>query len=248
MRAIRMAFAAQSASTLFAVCVARQCFREGCANPPNTSPPPHEMPSGAAASTASPSCGSSPSSSKVAATGGVQPDDTDAWIVSFLQRSVNGGHQSQEAADYFRSIMHDESDFRLCLLEARRLMGGQDPEKLTRYQQSQFADRLSTYMSGIASDKLRRAHAEEQSTKRYTQDGTPTGENYWFEAGNTLSSPAVPGFVKDEILNDMQHERSAKSPAFMQPAEEEQLTAHDDDYAAHLRRQRRKLLRDTDAK
>ncbi|CAG9572408.1 conserved hypothetical protein [Leishmania major strain Friedlin] len=142
--------------------------------------------------------------------------------------------------------MHDESDFRQCLLEARRLMGGQEPEKLTRYQQGQFADRLGNYMSGIASDKLRRAHAEEQSTKRYMQDGTPTGENYWFEASNTLSSPAVPGFVKDDILKDMQRERTAKSPAFVQPAEEEQLTANDDDYAAHVRRQRHKLLRDTD--
>ncbi|CBZ25533.1 conserved hypothetical protein [Leishmania mexicana MHOM/GT/2001/U1103] len=144
--------------------------------------------------------------------------------------------------------MHDESDFRQCLLEARRLMGGQEPEKLTRYQKSQFADRLGNYMSGIASEKLRRAHAEEQSTKLYMQDGTPTGENYWFEAGNTLSSPSVPGFVKDEILKDMQHERSAKSPAFVQPAEEEQLTAKDDDYAAHVRRQRHRLLRDADFK
>ncbi|TPP53302.1 hypothetical protein CGC21_3395 [Leishmania donovani] len=246
MRAIPLALAAQSATTLFAACAARRCFREGRVSSPDPSPSPHGTPNGATGPAASTSPCSSPTSSKVAATDSLQLDDTDEWILSLVQRSVEGGRQSQEAADYFRSIMHDESDFRQCLLEARRLMGGQEPEKLTRYQQSQFADRLGTYMSGIASDKLRRAHAEEQSTKRYVQEGTPTGENYWFEAGNTLSSPAVPGFVKDDILKDMQRERTAKSPAFVQPAEEGQLTAKDDDYAAHVRRQRHKLLRDAD--
>lgn len=165
-----------------------------------------------------------------------------------VQRSVASGRQTQTAADYFSSILHDQPEFHDCLQEARRLMGGQEPERLTRYQQGQFADRLCTYVSGIASEKLRRAHAEETTTKRYTQDGTPTGENYWFEAGNTLSSPSVPAFVKDEILQDMQKERSAKSPAFEHPPEEAEMAGVDDGYAAHLRRQRSKLLHDADFK
>lgn len=191
---------------------------------------------------------SSSTASPSTASKAVQLDDTEDWISAQVRRSVDSGRQTQEAADYFKSILHDQQEFRQCLQESRRLTGGQDPERLTRYQQGQFADRLCNYMSGIASEKLRRAHAEEQSTKRYTQDGTPTGENYWFEAGNTLSSPAVPGFVKDEILQEMQHERSAKSPAFERPPEEEQMADEDENYASHLRRQRHKLLRDADFK
>ncbi|KPI83725.1 hypothetical protein ABL78_7228 [Leptomonas seymouri] len=185
---------------------------------------------------------SSPSSSSSAKD--LQLDDTEEWALSQVQRSVESGRQTKEAADYFRSIMHEQPEFHQCLKEARRLIGGQDPERLTRYQQGQFADRLCTYMSGIASEKLRRIQAEEQSAKRYTQDGTPTGENYWFEAGNTLSSPAVPGFVKDEILCEMQQHRSAKSPAFERPPGEEEEDAH----AVHLRRQRSKLFSDADFK
>ncbi|KAG5503601.1 hypothetical protein JIQ42_05823 [Leishmania sp. Namibia] len=247
MRCIRPALATRSAAAAFAACAATRCLQQGRAGPSGYTPPPAGTSSGATVPAVTSSPRSSYTSAKAPVTS-LQLDDTDEWIMSFVQRSVDSGRQSQEAADYFRSIMHDESDFRQCLLEARRLIGDHDPEKLTRYQQGQFADRLSTYMSGIASEKLRRAHAEEQSTKRYTQDGTPTGENYWFEAGNALSSPAVPGYVKDEILKDMQHERSAKSAAYLQPAEEEQLAAEDDDYAAHLRRQRHKLLRDADFK
>ncbi|KPA78467.1 putative mitochondrial hypothetical protein [Leptomonas pyrrhocoris] len=190
-----------------------------------------------------PSSASSSTSSK-----DLQLDDTDEWILSQVRRSVESGRQSKEAADYFRSILHAQPEFHQSLREARRLMGGQEPEQLTRYQQGQFADRLCNYMSGIASEKLRRASAEEQSTRRYTQDGTPTGENYWFEAGNTLGSPAVPGFVKDEVLHDMQQERAAASPAFLRPPEETQMAEEDDGYAAHLRRQRDKLLRDADFK
>ncbi|KAK7196350.1 hypothetical protein NESM_000571400 [Novymonas esmeraldas] len=190
----------------------------------------------------------SASAGGAAPTDALQRDDTDEWIHTHLQRSVDSGRQSQAAADYFRGMMHDESDFRQCLVEARRLMGGQEPDQLTHYQQGQFADRLSTYMSGIASEKLRRAHAEEQSTRRYTQDGTPTGENYWFEAGNVLSSPGVPAYVKDEILDEMRQERTSASPAYVKPAEEAQLAAEDEDYAAHLRQQRHKLLGGVDFK
>ncbi|KAG5480996.1 hypothetical protein LSCM1_06670 [Leishmania martiniquensis] len=243
MRFFRRTLAVQSATTSLAVCTVTRRLREGCVSPPGRTPPPDATSSGATDPAAAPPPCSSSTSSKAAAAA-VQLDDTDEWIMSFVQHSVDSGRHSQEAADYFRSIMHDESDFRQCLLEARRLIGGQDPERLTRYQQGLFADRLSNFMSGIASDKLRRAHAEEQSTKRYTEDGTPTGENYWFEAGHVLSSPAVPADVKDAILKDMQRDRSAKSPAYRQPAEEEQLAAEDDGYAAHLRRQRHKLLRD----
>ncbi|SYZ64653.1 hypothetical_protein (plasmid) [Leishmania braziliensis MHOM/BR/75/M2904] len=245
MRSIHLSLAAQSVIALHAVCAARRFFQEGPASPPSPSPSPRGTSSSATAPTAA-SPSSSSCSSKGAPTDRLQSDDTEGWILSFVKRSVESGRQSQEAAEYFRGILHDESDFRQCLLEARRLMGGQDPEQLTRYQQGQLAERLGNYVSGLASDKLRCMHAEEQSTKRYTQDGTPTGENYWFEAGNTLSSPAVPEFIKDEILKDMQQDRSVKSPAFVQPAEEEKLATEDDDYASHLRRQRHKLLRGSD--
>lgn len=190
--------------------------------------------------------GGASSTAALAKYGQISGEDNESWIRTHVDRAVSSGRETPEAAAYFCSILRDQKDFSKCLAESRRLIGDQNPERMTRYQQGQFADRLNTFMSGIASESLRRAHAEEQSTKQHTKDGTPTGEQFWFEAGSTLASPGVPTYLKDEILRDMQRERSPDSPAFEEPKKGEFLAADDEGYAAHLRQQRRRLLHDAD--
>lgn len=172
--------------------------------------------------------------------------DMSGWIGGFVDRAVADGRQSPEAAAYFRDILNDKPEFADCLREARRLTGGQDPAKFTPYQQGIFADRLGQYMSGVAAQKLMEVQQEEQQGKNFSKDGTPTGEQYWYEAGTTLASPAVPNYVKDEIFHDMQKDRRRDSPAFEVPAEAHRLAEKDDGFAAHLRQQRQSLFRGAD--
>lgn len=180
------------------------------------------------------------------ANSGAGEGDAKGWIRSHMERSVASGRQSPAAAAYFESLMEDEPELLECVGEARRLMGDQDPEKYTSYQKGQFADRLSTFMSARASKRLMRAHQEDEATKKHTQDGTATGEDYWFEAGNSLSSPSVPSYVKDDILKDMRANRPKDSSAFRIPSEEEFKPSDAAQYAQHLREKRRQLLSDTD--
>lgn len=154
---------------------------------------------------------------------------------------------SIQGADYFKKLIDDLPELKKCVTEAHTLIGDNNPDQLTRFQQSQFADRLSTFTSGIASERLMKTRQEEESTKKYTQSGTPTGENYWMEAGNILASPSVPGLVKDQLLSDMQKERREDSPAFMEPKKEENLSKEEISYAEHVRQQKRRLLDGFDA-
>ncbi|EKF31304.1 hypothetical protein MOQ_004865 [Trypanosoma cruzi marinkellei] len=178
--------------------------------------------------------------------GAIELDTSEDWVRTLVARAVHEGRQTKESAEYFESIMNDKVEFRQYIQEARRLLNNQDPRTLTKYQQGHFAERLSKHMSGIAAERLMRAHAEETSARRHTQDGTPTGENYWFEAGNTLSSPSVPGFVKDEVIREMREERKKTSAAFEESEELQAMADKDEAFAEHLRRQRQRLLRSDD--
>ncbi|KAG8343230.1 hypothetical protein ERJ75_000942000 [Trypanosoma vivax] len=172
----------------------------------------------------------------------IEIDSAEEWMRKHINTAVQEGRETLEAAAYFESIMNDKPEFRLCIQEARRLLGAQDPRHLTRYQQTHYSERLSRFMTNVAAERMLRAHAEEQRTQRHTQDGTPTGENYWFEAGQTLASPSVPGFVKDKVFQQMREERGENSPAFEDPKEMSELASKDRAFAEHMRNQRRRLL------
>ncbi|RNF26469.1 uncharacterized protein Tco025E_01191 [Trypanosoma conorhini] len=178
--------------------------------------------------------------------GAIEVDTTEEWLRGHVAQAVREGRQTKESAEYFESIMNDQAEFRQYVQEARRLMNNQDPRTLTKYQQRHFAERLSQHMSGVASERLMRAHAEESNARRHTQTGAPTGENYWFEAGNTLASPSVPGFVKDEVLREMREDRKQASAAFEESNEVQAMADKDEAFAQHLRRQRQRLLRSDD--
>ncbi|RNF17042.1 hypothetical protein TcG_05881 [Trypanosoma cruzi] len=178
--------------------------------------------------------------------GAIEPDTSEAWVRNYVVRAVREGRQTKESAEYFESIMNDQVEFRQYIQEARRLLNNQDPRTLTKYQQGHFAERLSRQMSGVAAERLMRAHAEESNARRHTQDGTPTGENYWFEAGNTLASPSVPGFVKDVVMREMREDRKKKSAAFEESEELQAMADKDEAFAEHLRLQRQHLFRSND--
>lgn len=176
----------------------------------------------------------------------VESDDMTEWVGGYVDRAVSGGRQTPEAAAYFNDILHDKPEFADCLREAKRLTGGQDPSRFTPYQQGLFADRLGHYMSGVASRKLMHVQQEEQQCKSFSKDGTPTGEQYWYEAGTTLSSPSVPSYVKDEIFTDMQRDRRPDSPAFEEVPEVSELADADKGFAEDMRRRKCSLLSGVD--
>nr|CCC94409.1 unnamed protein product [Trypanosoma congolense IL3000] len=169
-------------------------------------------------------------------------DTTAEWVRSHVSKAVEEGRQSEASAAYFASIMEDQPEFRLYVKEAERLIGNQDPRSFTRYQKMYYGERLSRFMSGVASERLMRAHAENEGVRRHTQDGSSTGENYWFEAGQTLASPSVPNFIKNEVLREMREERKANSPAFEEPPAMADMAAKEEGFADHLRQQRQKLI------
>lgn len=183
-------------------------------------------------------------SSSNSSTGDDSPsgESTDAWVKRQMDASVMSKYQTAASAQYFADMLKEVPDLSKCVKEAQRLMGGNEPEALTRFQQSRYADQLSAFSSRIASEQMMATRREESAAKRFTQDGTPTGEAYWMEAGNILASPSVPSVVKDGVLKDLQKDRNKSSPAFAQPPD----TPGGEDYAEHLRRQKRRLLDGSD--
>lgn len=173
---------------------------------------------------------------------GDDDDSITAWIKEFSSRAVTAGRQSPEAAAYFQDILLEKPEFADCLREAKRLTGGQNPTEFTPYQRGLFVDRLGQYMSGVAAQKMLQVQQEQQQGQTFAKDGTPTGEQYWYEAGSTLSSPAIPGYVKDDIFHEMQQARRPDSPAFDEPVEVHKMAEEDEGFAEHLRRQKQRLL------
>lgn len=164
------------------------------------------------------------------------------WLKRQAILSVAQKKQSKASAEYLQKMVKDFPELLPCVQEARRLLNGNKPDQLTRFQQAQFTDRIAMYTSGVASKRLMQTRHEESAAKKFTQDGTPTGENYWMEAGNILASPSVPGYLKDDLLEDLQTEREASSPAYWKPTREQFSPSDEAQYAEHLRRQKRRLF------
>ncbi|CCW61213.1 unnamed protein product [Phytomonas sp. EM1] len=169
-------------------------------------------------------------------------DDTRAWFARQAEQSVVRGQNSKEAAAYFHDMLDDQPELVQFLKEARLLLRDQDPAGLTPYQRGLFLDRFGQYAAVKVSQRLQRARREEEAGKRFTQEGRPTGDQYWLESGNTLSLLEVPNYVKDEILKDMCKDRPEDSPAYEEPQEIEKMAAQNNEFAEHMRKQRLKRL------
>lgn len=141
-------------------------------------------------------------------------DDLDVWLESCASRGRAAGKSVNHMTDTVRDVVQLRPEFRDVLQQARNLLHGNDPTQLTRYQQKDITERLLLYSSSMVSRQMSRAHTEESAMQRHSQDGSSTGENYWLEAGYTLSSSDVPRYVKDDIISNMQKDRGPNSPAF----------------------------------
>lgn len=165
---------------------------------------------------------------------------TVEWMKGLSQRAVQENRHSQACADYFQDALQGRPDLCAFVEKAKSLVGDTDPSRMTRYQQSQVTEELFRHSSTTTSKVLQGLHEEESGMKRFSTDGSPTGHNYWMEAGDFLASSEVPGFVKDEVLNDLRKDRPQDSPAFLEP--EEDWAAYTPDYTEHLRKQKRRLV------
>ena len=146
-------------------------------------------------------------------------DDTDQWINNRIEQAVASGRNgvTNQGADYFRGLAA-RPELRRMLVEARQMVGNQDAEMLTAHQKSQYMGVLTQKWSAEAAARVSNSFSEERGFRKYTQEGVPTGENYWIE-GATLTDPMVPGYVRDEIFEDMRRDRKPNSPASLTPAD-----------------------------
>ena len=140
-------------------------------------------------------------------------DDTDEWLNRHVERSVQAGRLTDTAASYFAELRAAKPEFRRFTKEARELIGDQAPDKMTRYQQTRLSEKLGSSISSYASDQLQRSFKEDNEMKAFQKDGTPTGQNYWMEAGSVLLDPSLPTWLRDEIVAEMKKDRPEQSPA-----------------------------------
>ena len=138
--------------------------------------------------------------------GTVSEDAAGQWLDRAIDRNVASGRQTQQGADYFRTIA-SRPELRRLVVDLHQMVGGHDPEQLSAHQRKTFGDIFDLKATAFASDKLTKALNEQSGVKRYMEEGTPTGENYWIEAHSVLSSPAIPSYVKDQVFEDMKRDR-----------------------------------------
>lgn len=138
----------------------------------------------------------------------------ESFIARHMNRALDKQRLSPESAAYYTASFKTFQELRPCVALARKQVGTSDPERWTSYQQQQFANIVSEKAGEICALSLQKAKQENESMQQFASEGTPTGENYWLEASETLLSPDVPSEVKAQILEDMQSQRRQDSPAF----------------------------------
>ncbi len=157
----------------------------------------------------------------------VSADDAEDWLNRQVNRRVEEGKITNEAAAYFAELRQKKPELGRFTRQARNLIAVDDPERLTRYQQQQISEKLRDSVSHFVAENLQKKFKEENEMKLYQQEGVPTGQNYWMEAGDVLLDPSVPAWIRDEILAEMQQGRPSDSPAFQEvkPLSKEEMDA-----------------------
>lgn len=137
-------------------------------------------------------------------------DSTDAFLQNQVRRAVDKNRISAASANYLQSMLATMPHMKEAVAVAQQHIGDQDPERFTQFQQQQFVDRLSLKCSELTATTISKGIKEQEALRNFGQSGEATGENYWVEAGSTLTSFDVPQVVKDDIVDHMQRDRSAK--------------------------------------
>jgi hypothetical protein len=135
------------------------------------------------------------------------------WMRERMDAALSAGKITKEAYDYFNITMCSHKGTQNIVDETHRAMDGQNPQEMTKFQQSTICDRVVQVGAIDVASKLQGMLSEEKQLENYSKDGTPTGESYWFEESSLLD-PNVPSHVKDDIMNDIQRSRRPDSPAF----------------------------------
>lgn len=148
----------------------------------------------------------------------LEVDDSDDWFSKQVQRAVKEQKTTPEAASYFASVIDTHPELRLTMRESRKMIGDQDPSRMSAYQKKTLTENITTFGCNIAADRMRKSFADETATRSYAKEGKPTGQEFWFE-NKHLQSLDMPLWMRDEMLEEMQSKRPADSPAFEQPKE-----------------------------
>ncbi|CUG88477.1 Hypothetical protein, putative [Bodo saltans] len=135
------------------------------------------------------------------------------WMREQLEKAVASGKMTNKAYAYFAESLATNKSTQRLADETFKAVAGQDVKSMTRFQQSMIVDRVTLVGSLETSKALQEMYSESEGIKKYTEDGTPTGENYWFEE-RTLLDHDVPPQLKDEVLGEMRKDRRPSSPAF----------------------------------
>jgi hypothetical protein len=135
-----------------------------------------------------------------------------AFAARTSQRAVEAGRITPEARAYYLRLQASLGQSVNPVLEqAREIVGDQDPRHFTQYQQRIVVQQLAHTANQIFSKDTKAMFNEQKGMKDFAENGTPTGENYWFEAGGTLTSPDLPREMKDDLFEEMKKDRPADS-------------------------------------
>lgn len=136
-----------------------------------------------------------------------------SWMRSQMDAALSNGKITKEAYDYFNVSMSTHHETQALVHDTFEAVGDQDTKRMTKFQQSTIADRVMNVGAERVAKKMQSVLSEDQQIQKYSKDGSPTGESYWFEEA-ALVDPHIPEMVKGDILDDMRRSRRSDSPAF----------------------------------
>lgn len=141
-------------------------------------------------------------------------DPSTAYVARLSQRAVDGGQMTPEARLYYQRLHANLGDKAAPMMDKmRELLGEEDPRNLTQHQRNVYATVVTQHANAVFSKHTRDLLNEHKGMKEFADSGAPTGENYWFEAGGTLTAPDLPREMKDDLFDEMKRNRPEGSNA-----------------------------------
>lgn len=146
--------------------------------------------------------------------GSMMMEPNAAFAARTSQRAVDAGRITPEARAYYLRLQSTLGATANPLLEHMRTsLGDQDPRHMTQYQQRILTTQMAHVANAVFAKDTKAMFNEQKGMKDFAENGTPTGENYWFEAGGTLTSPDLPREMKDDLFAEMKKDRPSDSDA-----------------------------------
>lgn len=141
-------------------------------------------------------------------------DPGTAFVARFSQSAVNNGQMTPEARQYYQRLYSTLGDkAHPMMAKMQELLGNEDPRNLTQHQRNVYGTVVTQTANSVFSKHTRDLLNEHKGMKEFAESGAPTGENYWFEAGGTLTAPDLPREMKDDLFEEMKRNRPEGSNA-----------------------------------